>query len=85
MGIKESVVERFGIPPEAAGEIRLTLSGKMHLCIEHHRGLLEYTGECIVVGCAKGSIRIIGEGLFLKAMEKECLVIAGRIISIDLE
>ncbi len=85
MKIIESALERFGLPSEAVGACRLTLTGGRYLSLENHRGLLEYTGESIVLGSSTGSIRIRGEGLSIKAMEKESLVISGRILCIDLE
>lgn len=83
MKIAESALERFGLPAEAAGAGRLTLTGNSHLSVENHRGLLEYSGEFIVVALKKGRLAIKGQGLCLEAMEKESLVIKGRIDGIE--
>lgn len=85
MRIIESALERYGLPAEAAGACRLTLTGGSHLCVENHKGLLEYSEELIVVGLSRGSIRIRGRGLSLNAMEKDSVIIRGSILCIDLE
>ncbi len=85
MGVIEKAMERYALPTEALGACRLILTGGKHLSVENHKGLLEYTEEYIVFGSSKGSIKIRGEGLSIMAMEKESLLISGRILCIDLE
>lgn len=85
MKIIESALERLGLPAEAAGACRVTLTGDFHLSVENHRGLLEYTPELISLSCGAGTVKIRGEALELAAMEGESLVIRGKIFGIDLE
>lgn len=85
MKIVESALERFSLPPEAAGDCRAILSGGNYLSIENHRGLLEYSEEYILVALKKGRIGVRGKGLNLAAMEKEGLIIRGKILGIDVE
>ncbi len=85
MKIIENALERFSLPAEAGGAARLCLSGKTRLSLENHRGLLELRDDCAVISSSAGNIRISGEGLSVRAMERGSLVISGNILRIDLE
>ena len=85
MGVVENALEKYGLPPEAAGACRICVSGTSRLSIENCRGLLEYSSDSIVVDCRKERVRIGGEGLYIIAMKKEGLIIGGKIISLELE
>ncbi len=85
MKIVETALERFGLPSEAAGAGRITLTGCGHLSIENLRGLLEYSEDCISVALKKGRVSIRGRELSLSAMEGNSLVIRGKIQSVELE
>lgn len=61
------------------------LLGDGRLLVEHHRGILRYGTEEILVGTTFGHLRVCGEELRLCCMSREQLWIAGSIRSIHSE
>lgn len=84
--ILEDIAERFELPMEAMTTLpRITLSGDKQVLVENHQSLLEYTGQQVVLGCGRLRLRIRGEGLVLRAMEAEMILISGQIFGVDME
>lgn len=82
----ENIAERFQLPAEVLGGLpRMTLTGNTQLLIENHRGLLGYRPDCVEVGGGRLRIRVRGEGLRLKAMDADSLLIGGTIFGVDTE
>ena len=59
--------------------------GKQRVLVEHHRGILGYGTEEILVGTGYGVLRIAGAELRLCCMSRQQLFISGRIDSLSLE
>lgn len=59
--------------------------GKKRVLVEHHRGILGYGTEEILVGTGYGILRIHGAELRLCCMSRQQLFISGRIDSLSLE
>ena len=86
VSIFEALAERFDLPPEAAaGAARITLSGRQQVLVEHHKGLLSYSGETVEVNCGALRCRIRGEGLTLRAMTAETLLVTGTVFCVETE
>ena len=85
--LPEETAERFELPPEAvAGMPRITITGRSRVLVENHRGLLEYgedTVEVVEVAGGRIRVRIHGTELQLRAMDRNDLVITGRILSVE--
>ena len=76
--------ERLEIPTFGLhGLPRLTLTGNRQLLVEQHRGLTRYSADCIELALKQGSIRLTGKNLRLVAMDKEAVLIAGEIKSLE--
>lgn len=82
---REDIAERFELPAETAGLLKVTLQGRGRVMVENHRGLLEYTHDCVEVSGGKMRLRIRGTELELRAMDKNALLVSGRILSLELE
>ena len=68
---------------EARGALpRATLDGSRRALIENHRGIIEFSCERIRLASALGEISVVGTGLCLSQVRKDCLIILGRIDSI---
>ena len=81
----ESVSRKLGIPESVLPGIpRVTVTGGMAL-VENHRGIAELGTDLIKIKGGKAALRIRGEGLALKAMNRTELVITGRLFSVELE
>jgi sporulation protein YqfC len=88
LGVKdwrEAVAERLDVPAEAAGSVKVTLSGRRSVLVENHRGLLAYARECVEIGGGTVRVRIRGEDLSLSAMDGEAMRITGTVFAVELE
>lgn len=59
--------------------------GKQRVLVEHHRGILGYGTEEILVGTGYGILRITGSELRLCCMSRQQLFVSGRIDALTLE
>lgn len=85
---KEYAIERISraldLPGEAAGLPRVEIVGKSRLCIENHKGILEYNDSIIDVSTQRGIIRIQGANLKICSMNSDTLMADGEILSVEL-
>ena len=81
----ERLAARLDLPAEVvAGTLRFTLTGTGRALVENHRGLLSYTESEVTVSGGSFSLRIRGDGLLLRAMNSEMLLVTGEIVGVDL-
>lgn len=85
---KESVLEKtagaLDLPCDVvAGLPRMELLGDREFRMEYHRGILSYGANEIRIGGGKLSVCLKGDGLELRAMNPEELLITGRILSLE--
>ena len=62
---------------------RCTLNGNMELLVEHHRGILGYGEEEILVGGGPFCLCVRGQGLRLRSMTEQELFITGTITALE--
>lgn len=62
----------------------IEIAGEKRVLIEHHGGILEYSGERIGVKVRFGTVCICGCGLEVIRMSAEQLIISGRIDCVQL-
>lgn len=85
-GFWERTAEVFDLPADAlAGLPKLELVGDRELWVENHRGILSYGDDEIRISGGRLVIRVVGEGLKLKAMNGSELLITGRLRAVELE
>lgn len=78
--------ERQGIPPELrVNAAKISVSAGCRALVENHRGVLEYSGERIVISAGRGRISVMGASLLIEAMNSNELLISGRIQSVEWE
>ena len=78
------LADKLELPEDVLlGSGKLTVTGGRSAVIENHRGVLEYTAERIVVAVPRGKVCFDGTGLRLKAMNKNELLVGGRIRNIE--
>lgn len=61
----------------------LTMTGRMELCIENYRGIIEYTDVLIRVQSKSGQIRVSGKRLQIEYYTNDEMKITGYIQSIE--
>lgn len=78
------LADKLELPEDVLlGSGKLTVTGGRSAVIENHRGVLEYNAERIVVAVPRGKVCLDGTGLRLKAMNKNELLVGGRIRNIE--
>ena len=80
-----SALDRFSIPGEATGELRVIVSGEKFANIENHRGIVDFAPHCISLARKGGMVRILGSGLEIIAMNRDTLAVYGTISAIEME
>ena len=81
----DRLVQWADLPPEAVPGMPLVeILGEGRVLIENHRGVTEYGTDRISIRVGFGQIIICGCGLELSRMNREQLVILGRIDGVTL-
>ena len=81
----DRLMETVDLHGEAVpGQSIIEILGDRRVLIENHLGVKEYTREHIAVGVKFGLLNVCGSCLTLTHMNKEQLIISGRIDSIVL-
>lgn len=80
------ISRRFALPSELlTAEPEITLKGNAEAVIQNHCGLLEYAEEQIRIASGIGILRLQGAELRIYRMDRESLVVYGRIDSVTYE
>ncbi len=78
------VAETLHLPKEVVLHLPLiSMVGQEELTIENHKGLMEYSTEVIRIATGIGSLKICGVSLELKQMSADCIVVKGRVDSLE--
>ena len=79
----KNMAQRLDIPEEIAAGLPVTeVAGFSKITVEHHKGLLEYTDESILLQVNIGTIHITGQQLEIGLMNGDFVVITGTIWSV---
>lgn len=80
---QEQLIETLQLPKDVClGAIRITLTGNYEAWVENYRGILEYTGQCILLQAKTCQVRVEGENLVIDYYTNEDMKITGCITSI---
>ena len=80
MGFRRNMTEALELPKEILLHLPLiSFIGQEEVTIENYKGMLEYSEETVRIGTAAGVLRLEGQGLFLKQLSAECMVVTGRV------
>ena len=83
--VLSGAAELFDLPADLVeGLPHVEMVGGGHFFMEHHRGILSYSGEAIDINGGKLIIRLAGQDLELTAMNDSELRVRGRIRSVEL-
>ncbi|NPV70472.1 MAG: sporulation protein YqfC [Firmicutes bacterium] len=84
--IRNRIAGALELPGDVVLDLpRITLIGNVEMSVENHRGLIEYSPECVVIGFGEGQITIRGEELKIGSIVPDEITLTGRICSIGLE
>ena len=77
-GLKEIIADFFELPREVILDLpRITMVGNIQLYIENHRGVIAYDENQVRLSVKNGVLIIQGEGLQIKNLLEEELLIKG--------
>lgn len=80
---KESIVESLSLPKDVClGALRVTLTGNSEAWIENYRGILEYTGNTILLQAKTCQVCFEGSRLSIDYYTNEDMKISGCIASV---
>jgi sporulation protein YqfC len=78
--LRKFTADLLEVPKDVVMDLpRITWIGDMQLFVENHRGLLEFTGETLRLTVAQGELCVRGEGLVLRTIHAQEIVVEGRI------
>lgn len=82
----EAFADALDIPEDVLlGSERIVITAGKRAVVENHRGILAYGEERIVICLPRGKLAINGAGLRLLALTADCIVVGGRIQSVERE
>jgi sporulation protein YqfC len=84
--LKRQVSDFLEIPSDVMLDLpKVVLVGNLQVFIENHRGIVEYTPEIVKVIVGEGEIEITGEGLTLRNMTSDEIMVEGKIKNLKLD
>lgn len=87
-GLKENIqkaVQKMDLPVSAVLNLpRIEISGDMNVLIEHHKGIIDFDEDSIVIGAKNMNIKITGSDLELSSMNKNEIELKGKITGVEL-
>ena len=82
--VASRAADAFDLPGEVLLDLpRITVTGGGRVMVENHQGLMDYSDQLIVVAGGRVTLKIIGDGLELRAMTAEALLITGNVFSVE--
>ena len=81
----ERAAEYLDLPGELMGEARITITGCRRVTVENHRGLLAYDSNEAAINGGKLIVRIKGDGLNIRGMNREEVAVDGVITALDFD
>lgn len=80
---KENIIDTLKLPKDVCmGALRVTLTGNSEVWIENYRGILEYTGERILLQARTCQVCLEGTGLSIDYYTNEDMKISGNIVTL---
>ena len=65
------------------GSYKYSVFGGHTVVVEGHKGIADYTSDCIGFSLGKSRLKIVGSNLRIKCLEKQFAVICGNICNVE--
>ena len=65
------------------GNYKYSVFGGHTVVLEGHKGIADYTSDCISFSLGKSQLKIVGSNLRIKCLEKQFAVIVGKISQVE--
>jgi len=83
--IKQDLAEILELPLDVSLDLpRIVIVGELGVLIQNHRGLIQYSPDRIVVGVGEGQIVVTGESLKISEVNREDMIVRGRIKTVQM-
>ena len=84
--IREIIAEKMSLPKDVMLDLpKVSICGDKEIFIENHKGIMEYTSECIRIKTNDGVGLIYGEDLRIIILESDRMVINGEFVCVEYE
>jgi sporulation protein YqfC len=78
--IKKWVTNKLELPEDVLMDLpRITMIGQLHIYIENHYGVLQFSDQVLRLRLRQGHLLIKGNGFVLKILQPEELLLEGKI------
>ncbi len=85
MGIRKRIADALELQQDVMLNLpMLHITGSERLLLENHRGLLEYARDRIRVATTAGAVIIEGEGLTIRSVGRDDLLVTGAIRTVTM-
>ncbi len=82
--VKMKVSDAFELPKEITLNLpKISIIGNIQMIVENHKGIIEYAPERIRINSSIGVIRIEGEGMNLRNIASDDIIVTGTIKKIE--
>jgi len=84
MQVKEKMTGLLSLPKEIALNLPLIMAtGREEINIENYKNLIEFTDTKIRIHTSTGMLAIVGQGLMLKQVTTENILVSGNITGLQ--
>ncbi len=78
--VKKFLTDQMELPADVLMDLpRITMIGQIHIYIENHRGVLQFSNEELRLLLSQGQLLIKGEQFVIKTILPEELLLEGKI------
>ena len=78
------MVQELGLPGDTVSALcQITLTAGREAVVDHHGGLLGYGDDYVEVRDGPGRVRILGSALVLRAMDRQTIIVTGKISGVE--
>jgi sporulation protein YqfC len=82
--LRKIAAKMLDLPADVTMEMpRITMIGQIHMYIENHRGVLQFSDKELRLLLTKGQLLVRGEKLVIRAILSEEVLIEGKISGIQ--
>lgn len=77
---KRRLTDLLELPADVTLDLpRVLIIGQIHLTVENHRGLVEYSGERVIIGVPTGRLVVHGDDLAIGFINADEVTVLGQI------
>lgn len=81
--IQEKLLRALELPDDVVFDLpKITVIGDIQFYLENHRGIIAYSPTVVRIAVSIGELRIEGEGLFIRTINRDELYLEGRVYAV---